>query len=91
MVAPVEIGLLVLVLVLLVAAYVLLKAVKPLVINTVVGLVVLWLASWFGLGVAITPVVVLIVAFGGLPAALLVIVLAHFNVVFTPALLVPLL
>jgi len=90
MVTPIEIGLLVLVIVLLGGVYLLLRAVKPLIVNTIVGLIVLWLAGWVGYGVTITPVVVLLVAFGGLPAALLVIVLAQFNVIFHPALLLPL-
>lgn len=89
MVTPPEIGLLILVIVLLAAAYLLLKAIKPLIINTIVGLVVLWLAGFVGYGVSITPVVLLLVAFGGLPAALLVIVLAQMHVIFTPALLLP--
>ena len=87
MVTPVEIGLLVLVLVLVFGAYRLIKAVKPLIINAVVGLVVLALAGWLGYGVVVTPVVVLLVAFGGVPAAILVILLAYFDVVFEPAML----
>ena len=91
MASPIEFGLLALVVLFLVGAYVLLKAVKPLVINAVVGLIVLWLAGWLGFGVVVTPVVVLIVAFGGLPAAILVILLARFGLLFDPALLAPLL
>ena len=90
MVTPVEIGLLVLVLVLLFGAYRIIRAVKPLIVNAVVGLIVLAVAGWLGYGVVVTPVVVLLVAFGGLPAALLVIILAQYGVVFDPALLVPL-
>lgn len=91
MVTLIEIGLLALVLVLLFGAYRVLKAVKPLIINAIVGLIVLGLAGWLGYGVVITPIVVLLVAFGGLPAAILVILLAQFGVVFDPAmLLVPL-
>ena len=87
MATPVELGLVVLVLALLVGAYLLMKAIKPLIVNTVVGLIVLFLASWLGFGVSIDLVVVLIVAFGGLPAAILVIVLAQLGIVFDPALL----
>lgn len=91
MVTPIEIGLLVLVLVLLFGAYRLIKAVKPLVVNALLGLIVLWLAGLVGYGVSIDLIVVLLVAFGGIPAALLVIVLAQFDVVFEPAVLLPLL
>jgi len=87
MVTPVEIGLLVLVLVLVFGAYRIIKAVKPLIVNAVVGLVVLALAGWLGYGVVITPVVVLLVAFGGVPAAILVLLLAYLDVVFEPAML----
>jgi hypothetical protein len=87
MVTGIEIGLVVLVLALLAGAYLLLKAIKPLVINTVVGLVVLFLASWLGYGAAINLVVLLLVAFGGLPAAIVVIVLAQAGIAFQPAML----
>jgi len=90
MVTPIEIGLLVLVLAGLAGAYLLLKAIKPLIVNAVVGLVLLFLASWLGYGVAITPVVILIVAFGGLPAALLVVILAQLGYIFDPAFILPL-
>jgi len=87
MVTPIEIGLLVLVLVLVFGAYRIVQAVKPLIVNAVVGLIVLALAGWVGYGVVITPIVVLLVAFGGVPAAILVIVLAYLDVAFEPAML----
>ena len=87
MVTPVEIGLLVLVLVLVFGAYRIIKAVKPLIVNAVVGLIVLALAGWLGYGVVITPIVVLLVAFGGVPAAILVLLLAYLDVAFEPAML----
>lgn len=89
MVTPVEVGLVVLVLALLAGAYLLLRAVKPLIVNTFVGLVVLFLASLVGYGVALDAIVILVVAFGGLPAAILVIVLAQLGVVFEPAMILP--
>lgn len=89
MVTPIEIGLVVLVLALLAGTYLLLRAVKPLIINTVVGLIVLWLAGLVGFGVSIDVVVILLVAFGGLPAAILVIILAQLGVVFEPAMILP--
>lgn len=88
MVTPIELGLLVLVLALVFGAYRLIKAVRPLVVNAVVGLVVLWLAGALGFGVQITAIVVLLVAFGGLPAAILVILLAQFDVIFEPAMVI---
>ena len=87
MVTPIEIGLLVLVLVLVFGAYRIIKAVKPLIGNAVVGLIVLALAGWLGYGVVITPIVVLLVAFGGVPAAILVLLLAYLDVAFEPAML----
>lgn len=86
MVTPIEIGLVALVLALLVGVFLLFRAVKPLIINTFVGLVVLFLANLVGYGVALNAVVILVVAFGGLPAAILVIILAQLGVVFEPAL-----
>lgn len=91
MVTPIEIGLVLLVLVLLFGTWRIIKAVKPLIINTVVGLIILFAASLIGYGVTITPVVVLLVAFGGVPAAVLVILLAQLAIVFEPALVLPLL
>ena len=85
MVTPLEVGLLVVVLAVVFGTYRVIKAVKPLVVNAVVGLVVLFAADLVGLGVQIDPVVVLLVAFGGLPAAVLVILLAQLHVVFEPA------
>ena len=85
-----EIALLAVVVLALVGVYKLIKNVKALAINAIVGLVVLVLADALGLGVAITPVIVLIVAFGGLPGAVLVLLLAHLNVMFEPLVLLPL-
>jgi len=90
MVTPIELGLVVLVLALLFGVYRVIKAVKPLIVNAVVGLIVLFAASFVGYGVTITPVVVLLVAFGGLPAAILVILLAQVGIIFEPASLLPL-
>ena len=63
------------------------KTVKPLVVNAVVGLLVLLLANAIGFGVVITPVVVLIVALAGLPGAVLVILLAQLDLLFSPLVL----
>lgn len=82
MVTPVEIGLFVVVLALLFGAYTIIKAVKPLVVNAIVGVVVLVIASFLGVGVEITPIAVLICAVGGVPGAILVILLAYAGIAF---------
>lgn len=87
MVDLLAIAVLAVVLALLFGVYRIIKAVKPLIINAIIGLIVLLLAGTLGFGVEITPIVVLIVAFGGLPAAILVIILAQIGIIFTPALL----
>ena len=82
MVTPTEIALLLLVLVLLFGAYTVIKTIKPLIINAVVGLIILVVANVAGLGVAITPIAVLVCAVGGVPGAILVILLAYLEVAF---------
>ncbi|CCQ35665.1 BofA domain protein [Natronomonas moolapensis 8.8.11] len=82
MVTTLEIGLLVGVLALLFGAYAVIKTVKPFVVNAVVGVIVLAVASFLGIGVEITPVAVLVCAIGGIPGALLVILLAYLGVAF---------
>lgn len=89
MVTVVEVGLLLLVLIVVYGVYRLIRAVTPLVVNAVVGLVVLLSAGLLGFGVEITLPIVLIVAFGGVPAAVLVIILAHLDIVFQPAIMIP--
>jgi hypothetical protein len=86
-----ELALLAVVLLIVFGTYRVIKAVKPLVVNAVLGLFVILLAGVFNFGVTITPVLVILVAFGGIPAALLAIILAQFRIVFEPALLAPLL
>lgn len=90
MVSGFELGLLALVIVALVGAHRAIKTVKPLIVNAVVGLIVLWLANALGFGVVVTPIVVLIVALGGVPGAVLVLLLAYLDVVFQPLVLLPL-
>jgi hypothetical protein len=85
-----QIALLVVVLIILFGVFKMMKTIKPLVINAVLGLVVILLAGIVGFGVKINVVLILLVAFGGVPAALLAIILAQLGVVFEPAMLVPL-
>lgn len=82
MVTTIEIALLILVLALLFGAYRIIKVIKPFIINAIVGVVVLFLASYFGLGVQITPLAVIICAIGGVPGAILVIILAYLDIAF---------
>ncbi|QLD90508.1 pro-sigmaK processing inhibitor BofA family protein [Natronomonas salina] len=82
MVTTTELALLVLVLALLLGAYRIIKVVKPFIVNAVVGLLVLLGATYLGLGVAITPMAVLVCALGGVPGAILVIILAYLDIAF---------
>lgn len=90
MVTGLELALLALVVVALFGAHRVIKTVRPLVVNAIVGLIVLLVANAIGFGVAITPIVVLIVALAGLPGAILVILLAQLNLLFEPLVLLPL-
>ncbi|WP_440766787.1 pro-sigmaK processing inhibitor BofA family protein [Natronorubrum sp. DTA7] len=80
-----EILLLVLVLVGVLAAATIVRAISPFIVNAVVGLLVLFLANAvFALPIAVTPIVLLIVALGGVLGAIAVIVLALFGIAFVP-------
>lgn len=82
MVTTTEIGLLVLVLALLFGAFRIIKAVKPLIVNAIVGVIVLFIANFLGLGVEISAIAVLVCAVGGVPGAILVIILSYFDIAF---------
>ena len=82
MVTPTEIGLLILALALLFGAYRIVNTIKPLIINAIVGVIVLIVANVAGLGVAISAVAVLVCAVGGLPGAVLVILLSVLEIAF---------
>ena len=82
MVTTTEIGLLVLALALLFGAYRVVNTIKPLIINAIVGVIVLIVANVAGLGVAISAVTVLVCAVGGLPGAVLVILLSILDIAF---------
>ncbi|ADJ13741.1 pro-sigmaK processing inhibitor BofA family protein [Halalkalicoccus jeotgali] len=88
MVTGLEVVILAAVVVLLLGSYRVIHTVRPFIVNAVVGLVALILASMFGFGVEITPIVLLIVAIGGVPGALLVVLLAYLGIAFTPITLV---
>ena len=67
-----------------IAAYFILKKVSHLIINTILGLILLAVSNFvFNLGIGYTVAVILVCAFGGIPGAILVILLHHFGVAFT--------
>lgn len=81
-----EIGLLVLVALALVAVYVTMKIVKPLIINAIVGLLIIFAVDFLGfVEVELGLLAVAIVAIGGVPGAVLVLLLAYLGVAFAPA------
>ncbi len=83
MVTGLEILLLAVVLVALLGASTIVETVRPFIVNAVVGLLVLFLAQvLFGLQIAVTPIALVIVALGGLPGSVLIILLSLFGVAF---------
>jgi hypothetical protein len=86
MATTLELALVALVLAAVFGAYRVIRAVKPFVVNAVVGLVVILLAQALGAEVAVTPLALLVVAIAGFPGALLVILLAYVGVAFVPGL-----
>jgi hypothetical protein len=82
MVTTTEIALLVLALALLFGAYRIIKTVKPLIVNAIIGVIILLVANFVGLGVSITPIAVLVCAVGGVPGAVLVILLSYLDIAF---------
>ncbi|WP_336362264.1 pro-sigmaK processing inhibitor BofA family protein [Halalkalicoccus salilacus] len=87
MVTALELGVLIVATALLLGSYRIIHAVRPFIVNAVVGLLALILAALFGYGVEITPIVLLIVAIGGLPGAILVALFAYLGIAFTPVVL----
>ncbi|APX97367.1 hypothetical protein [Natronorubrum daqingense] len=80
-----EIILLILVLIGVLGAATIVRAIAPFIVNAVVGLLVLFLTSAvFGLPIAVTPLVLVIVALGGVVGAGAVILLALLGVAFVP-------
>ncbi|QSX00882.1 hypothetical protein [Haloterrigena alkaliphila] len=80
-----EILVLIAVLVGVLIAAVLVRALAPFIVNAVVGLLVLFLGhTVFGLAIAVTPVVLVIVALGGVLGAIAVIAFALLGVAFVP-------
>lgn len=82
-----EVALVLLVLAALFGAYSVIHAVKPFIVNAAVGLVAILVAQALGVQVVVSPLVLLLVALGGLPGAILVVSLATLDVAFAPGLL----
>ena len=87
MVTGVELGALAVVLVSMLLLARLIRAVRPLLVNTLVGLGVFLLASVLGVDVAVNAFALALVALGGVPGALVVILLSFFGVAFVPTVL----
>ncbi|PSP72237.1 hypothetical protein BRC86_12895 [Halobacteriales archaeon QS_3_64_16] len=87
MITAVELGAIAVVLLALLLFARLLSVVRPLLVNTVVGLLAFVLASLLGVEVAVSAFVIALVALGGLPGALVVILLSALDVAFVPAVL----
>ena len=85
MVTLVEVGLLALAVIAVIVGYRVLKNVKALVVNAIVGVLVLALANFLGLGVQISLVAVLVCAVAGIPGAVLVILLSLVDIAFAAA------
>ncbi|ELZ23020.1 hypothetical protein HTZ84_15810 [Haloterrigena sp. SYSU A558-1] len=80
-----EILVLIAVLVGVLVAAVLVRALAPFIVNAVAGLLVLFLSHVvFGLSIAVTPVVLVIVGLGGILGAAVVLLFALFGVAFVP-------
>ncbi|WP_254522056.1 pro-sigmaK processing inhibitor BofA family protein [Natrinema caseinilyticum] len=76
-----EVLLLILVLVVVLGAARIVQTARPFIVNAVAGLVVLYVAHVvFGVAVAVTPIVIAVVAIGGVPGSLLVVLLSLFEV-----------
>ena len=73
------------VLALFVGAVRIIRAVRPFIVNGVVGLLTILLAQvLFGIEVAITALALVIIVLGGFPGALLVLLLSVFGIAFVP-------
>ncbi|WP_181687290.1 pro-sigmaK processing inhibitor BofA family protein [Halorhabdus salina] len=85
MVTSLEVGALLVVLAVVFGAYWIVKAVKPFIWNAILGLAIFVLVDLLlGLEVTITPLALLVVAVGGVPGAVLVILLSVLDVAFVP-------
>lgn len=80
---PTELIVLFLVIIAVIGVYYILKTAKTLLINTIVGLIILVIANvGFNMNVPYNIQVLLVVALGGIPGAVLVILLHAFQIAF---------
>ena len=93
MVTGIEIGLLVLVALVLAGVYMAMKVIKPLIYNAIIGLVLLAIINFLDIPfipeVEIGFLAVAIIALGGVPGVVLVVLLAFLGVAFDPAFILP--
>jgi predicted RND superfamily exporter protein len=89
MVTGLELAVLAVALLLLFGAARILQAVRPLIVNAVVGLLAFLVAGWLGVGVEVNWLTLAVVAIGGLPGAILVVLLSVFGIAFTPQFITP--
>lgn len=93
MTTGIEIGLLVLVTLVLIGVYLAMKVIKPLIYNAVVGLVILAVINFFNVPllpeVEIGFLTIAVIALGGIPGVVLVVLLAFLGVAFEPAFVLP--
>ena len=87
MVTGLELAVLAVAVFFLLGAIGIIRAIRPLMVNTVVGLLVFLVASWLGVGVEVDWFTLAVVAIGGLPGAVLVVLLSVFGVAFVPGFL----
>lgn len=57
---------------------------KTLAVNTATGLCVLGVCHLLGLGIVLTPLVMFEIAIGGIPAAILVVIIAYLGIAVYP-------
>ncbi len=80
---PAELIILFLVIIAVIGVYYILKTAKTLLVNTILGLIVLVVANFgFNMNVPYSIQVLLVVALGGIPGAILVILLHAFHIAF---------
>lgn len=80
----IEIGVVVLAIIGLLFARRILSSIKILALNAIGGLVVLLIANWFGFGVPLTPLVVVVIVLAGIPGAILLVLLSYGGFAFVP-------
>lgn len=83
MAIEIEIIILILAIISVIAVYIFLKAVKSLIVNSILGLILLAVGNIvFDLGIAYTTTVILICALGGIPGAILIMLLHVLRIAF---------